>query len=334
MKVVFFLNEGRQKNLYCRVSDGKERFTISLGKTIESKDWDNEEGMPKSSSDIDIYFGLKEFKEYLEKKYYELKANSKLEDVLTVLKKEAAKLFSTTDDSTEEHWDNARAKLHDIKHQHPIKNYIDAFLKFSGANRKDIRHKPLDGHILIEYEDITYMISHTDDFIEEYKHYFEKESYDEIYTQTPHELWDYLLKETTSLGADELIVEVYRAWRVYWRAQRDEVVGGERRYEMMKNEAFQELQVLFQTINIDMSNAISNANSINDIGLIPVIAMALYNQYENKAEFYEECVSYITEYGEDYLTHGDTFEAVCIDENDESSDEWYYIYNPMFGFND
>jgi hypothetical protein len=250
------------------------------------------------------------------------------------LKTEAIKLFNNQNEPKEEDWIAARAKLHDLKHAHPTENYLKAFLKFSGAKMDEIKYKPIDSHMLILYEDMTYMISHGDDFKEDYKHYFENERYDEIYTQTPAELWGHFLTEVCPFETDELIVEVYRSWCIYWDARRDKIKGGEQRYERMRTEAFRDLQVFLQTLQVNPANAIKNASSIDDLQLIPLIAMAIYESYEDKDEFYDECVSFIEEYGEDYITHGDTFESIGIDEDDDDSDEWYYIYNPMFEFED
>ena len=40
MKVAFYLNENRKKNLYCRISDGVERVTFSLDYCVDAKKWD------------------------------------------------------------------------------------------------------------------------------------------------------------------------------------------------------------------------------------------------------------------------------------------------------
>lgn len=333
MKMVFYLNENRQKNLYCRVSDGKERFTISLGRTVDTNIWDEQSGMPKASADFDLSDDLQEYRKYLEEKYHELKLDGKI-PVLPLLKNEALKLLEDDSEDNASEWREIRVKLHDLKHIHPAENYIKAFLKFSGAKRKDIQYKPLSGHMLILYEDTTYMISHSGDFKEQYKHYFESSSYDEIYTATPAQLWDFFLTEINPMEADELTTEIYGEWRVYWQEMKERIRGGEQRYERMKTESFRDLQVFFQTLQVNPVYAVKNASAINDIELLPLIAMAVYNSYEDKNEFYDECITFLTDYGEDYLTHGDTFETVCIDETDDDSDEWYYIYNPMFEFND
>jgi len=332
MKVAFYLSGTRKKNLYCRVSDGKERFTLSLGKNVEIDQWDQETESPKA--DFDLAEDLKGFKSYLEQKYHELKLNAKQSEVLPLLKAEAIKLFNNQNEPKEEDWIAARARLHDLKHAHPAENYLKAFLKFSGAKMNEIKYKPIGGHMLVLYEDTTYMISHGDDFKEDYKHYFEKESYDEIYTETPAQMWDHFLSEVCPFETDELMVELYRAWHIYWDKKRDEIKGGEQRYERFRTDAFRDLQIFFQTLQVNSAKAIENASSINDLQLIPLIAMTVYESYDDKDEFYAECVTFIEEYGSDYITGGDTFEVIGIDEDNDHSDEWYYVYNPMFEFDD
>lgn len=219
------------------------------------------------------------------KKYHELKLNAKQSEVLPMLKAEAIKLFNNQNNPSEEDWVAARARLHDLKHIHPTENYLKAFLKFSGANIDEIKYKPLGGHMLVLHDDVTYIIFYGDDFKEEYKHYFEKESYSEIYTETPAELWGYFLTDICPFETHELMVEIYRAWRIYWDAQRDEIKGGEQRYERFRTEAFQDLQVLFHVLQVNPANAVESASAIDDSQLVPIIAMMIYKSYEDKNGF-------------------------------------------------
>lgn len=216
------------------------------------------------------------------------------------------------------------------------KNYLKAFLKFSNANLDELRYKTFDGHLLVEYDGETYMVSHTNDFKNDYKHYFEKNSYMEIYTQTPEQLWNYFLNEVSDLKIDDLIIEIFRSWQTYWVAQKDEIKGGEKRYERMRNESHQGLQVFFKTLQINKTNAIKNTTAIDDTQLIPILAIAFYNQYNDhdKDIFYEKCIRYIIKNGKEIITDGDTFQCVRLHDESSNSDESYYIYNPMYEFDD
>jgi hypothetical protein len=214
------------------------------------------------------------------------------------------------------------------------KNYLQAFLKFSNANLNELRYKPFDGHLLVEYEGETFMVSHANDFKNDYKFYFEHLSYSEIYTQTPEQLWNYFLNELCDLEIEDLIVEIFRSWETYWVAQKNEIKGGKKRYELMRNESFQGLQVFFKTLQINKTNAIKNTTAIDDTELIPIIAVTFYNQYNDKDLFYEVCIRYIISNGKEIITDGETFQCVCIQNESSNSEECYYIYNPMFEFND
>ncbi|WP_158085182.1 hypothetical protein [Niastella vici] len=44
---------------------------------------------------------------------------------------------------------------------------------------------------------------------------FEKNSYIEICTQTPEQLWNYFLNEVCDLKIDDLIIEIFRSWQTY-----------------------------------------------------------------------------------------------------------------------
>lgn len=39
MTIAFYLNNERKQNLYCRISEGKERAVFSLGYKVDNKDW-------------------------------------------------------------------------------------------------------------------------------------------------------------------------------------------------------------------------------------------------------------------------------------------------------
>lgn len=343
MKISFYLNEARQKNLYCRISDGSNKLSFSLGKAVKQSDWDEKESMPKSSKASELYYDLKEFKDFLEKKYFEFKSKNNSEKVLQQLKQEAFHLLNASKNTASESESNlseALIKLRDMKHSHPTENYLKAFMLYSGAKKKDIQYKNIYGHIAILYKDITYMVSHRDDLRKEYQYYFENKSYIEIGGgEIPSELWSYFLKEILELPVDELIIALYHQWQIYW-GEKKAIIGGEKeRYERLRRQSWESLQILISTIQFNSQDIVKNAESIGD-ELIPLIAFVIYDQYEDHEEkFYDECMDWLTENGEDFLTCGETFEDICIEkdsnnEDDFDSDEWYYIYNPLFEFND
>ena len=73
------------------------------------------------------------------------------------------------------------------------------------------------------------------------------------------------------------------------------------RYERFRTEAFQDLQVFFHVLQVNPINAVESASGINDLQLVPLIAMMIYESYEDKNEFYNECLSFIEEHGADII---------------------------------
>jgi hypothetical protein len=91
MKIAFYLVPNRKKNLYCRISDGKERITFSLEYAVAPEEWDEKNEM-LDDEDVQFYT-LRELKSRLTKKYHLLKTEAK-ENILTLLKNEAESLMS------------------------------------------------------------------------------------------------------------------------------------------------------------------------------------------------------------------------------------------------
>jgi len=75
MKIAYYLNPGRQKNLYCQIIDDTERVSFSLNQTIFEEEWDSSK---ESNLHTESYFTmLTNFNKYLLTKYSELKKNRK-----------------------------------------------------------------------------------------------------------------------------------------------------------------------------------------------------------------------------------------------------------------
>lgn len=221
-------------------------------------------------------------------------------------------------------------------HTHLVENYLIAFKKFAEVDDKDFLYKEMDGHVVVLFDGITYVVSRAEDLKADYKNFFEKRSYEEIYTQIPIELWNFYITEKTDVGTNDLILEIYKTWESYWTEERQKILGDEQRKNKMQDDSYENLKLFFRKLQMNRDKAVQEAEAINDVELIPIIAMALYNltKDENKESFFNECISYITKYGYDFLTDGDTFECILLADEKSYSTEGYYIYNPLFEFED
>jgi len=127
MTVAYYLVPDRKTNLYCRISDGKDRVTFSLDYHVNEKKW-NSKKEELDQNDVH-YFTLGEFKDELYTKYHLLKATDE-KNLLGILKKEAENLMNGKGlDGIAESVFNLRNKDYGIP---PYDEFIKAFEKHSG----------------------------------------------------------------------------------------------------------------------------------------------------------------------------------------------------------
>lgn len=87
MKIVYYIDPGREKNLYCLITDGEKRVSFLLKYVIPTEKWDQEEEV---LIDDPYYPTLMELKAYLSKRYYEFqRLKMSISGVLATLKQEA-----------------------------------------------------------------------------------------------------------------------------------------------------------------------------------------------------------------------------------------------------
>lgn len=215
---------------------------------------------------------------------------------------------------------------------HPIEQYIKAFIHYTGASKKDLEYKRLAKHVLFQHEGITYLISHFDDFKEDYRHFFEKRSYDEIYTETPQPLWNAMIQQL-NIPEREMITGIYREWVIYWDEERENgnIKRGEH-YEKLRRRSWEDLQVLFEAIRADKDNVVESALQIEETDLIPIVALMIKRQYEDLDSFLDDCIELLVEEFGECITMGETFDEIILESGNK--EELFYIYNPIYEYNE
>ncbi|HEY4286964.1 MAG TPA: hypothetical protein VGN00_07680 [Puia sp.] len=136
---IIYLTPGRKKNLYCRISDGKERVTFSLEYAVDPQKWDSKKEI---LDDEDVhYYTLLQLKDRLNKKYHALKTDGK-ESVLNLLKNEVDSLMAGNG------LEGLARSLFDFENKGsgvpPYDDFIKAFEKHSGLTKSEFKVQPLD----------------------------------------------------------------------------------------------------------------------------------------------------------------------------------------------
>jgi hypothetical protein len=208
------------------------------------------------------------------------------------------------------------------KRQHPLEKYTKAFIKFTDAGEDEFSIS-YNYEVLAHYEQKTYIISHYDDLLSEFKTYFSTD-YTLIYTEIPFGLWEILFEKHNEITKEDLIIDIYNAWKIYW--EREISVYNNEVIHELKATSWEEFQVLIEKIQSGPNNFIQNATNISDITLIPIIALALRSQFKNEDEFYNECMHIFIEEFPDHFGDDGNFDQINLDPNSSDINDAFYIY--------
>ncbi|MDR1895629.1 MAG: hypothetical protein LBR10_02430 [Prevotellaceae bacterium] len=306
MKIAYYLNEGRKKNLYCRISDGAERVTFSMEYSVDAEKWNEKKG------EVDFedthYFTLIQFKEYLTKKYYELKSEGK-DDVLARLKNEA---LSFTQDAgingvTEKMFDYFNSEQNFPKY----KDFIQAFEKFSKLKENDYKVETIDNIIRFHTKDKIYEMDTDEGLTARLKDFIERRAYDEICTETDRSIWSEIYIDA-DIEKHVFLPKMFNEWKIYWNTLYKNIresVGKTDHLNEMKQTSWREFQIFMECYD-GHGDAIKLAFEINQDELYPIAVIATMKIFDA-----DTCY---TEYCEHEFFGGGKWESVSLDDEDNS----------------
>jgi hypothetical protein len=215
----------------------------------------------------------------------------------------------------------------------PVDRYVEAFCLSKDTEQAEVKWEVIDHHVLIGWQGEKYLVSTFDDFVNEYKTFFAAESFEEIYTQIPCDLWGRAYEiSDLERSAGEIIAAVYGYWRMYWAKQKEKSRKMERVDQMMA-ESFQALSVFNQAVLGDASDFVGHAIRIEEDVLVPACAFALKSFYSDPESFYTDVVTELVGSGEQYLpVNEDGFHYQIVRVGDLN--EAFYIYSTEMIFVD
>ena len=341
MKIVYYLDldEGKKKkkNLYCRISDGTEQVTFSMGYEVDPKKWDSHIG-ELDWEDVH-HETLEYFRDYLIEKYEELKNEGKAE-ALAQLKNEALLL------TQESGIDGIAEKMFDYNYKEQdlpkYKDFIQAFEKFSklkkGAYKVEIVDNEMRFHTNDKkvyeadtYEGLTFRL----------KTAIKSRCYEEIIMVTNNSIWNEIYIDE-GIEKHKFLPVMLKEWRIFWdqelrfdskkaganeeMEENGETEENEENEELenfwqagqienlkkLKQESWENLQ-LFMACYDDTGDIIQLAFDIDDTGLYPIAVITMLNIFAP-----EVCY---TEYCELEFTEENGWESIFFDEEDEEMGE-------------
>jgi hypothetical protein len=319
MKVAYYLNEGRNKNLYCRITDGSERVSFSLGHTIDPKTWNEK----KEEGDIDepYYFTLKDFKEYLQKRYHELKSTNTPE-ILDILKNEASSFIdgSGIDGIARKLFDDNNSQDHIPSYD----QFIQAFEMHTGLSKGDYVAEPIDN--TIHFHTKNYGILEMDTYeglTARLKWMIDKRSYDEIAMMTNQSIWNEIYIDA-GIEKHRFLPEMLREWNRYWSSTYEEIqksVGKTAHLDEQKARSWREFQVFMECYE-GAGDIIDLASDIDNMHLYPIAVITMMQIFDAGSCYVEYCELEFQSGNNDWesiklgATNEDNHES--NDENDES----------------
>lgn len=192
-----------------------------------------------------------------------------------------------------------------------LSDYMQAFAHFGGL-QKVFHTRSFGRHALVNDSVHVYKVSHFNDLLADYKSYF-KADYKQIYTGFPAELWAVLLSEKIQVEKDDLVIELYQSWKIYWQGH----PSSKGKDESLLH--FNAMAAAFQAGGDLLETAQADAQT-----LIPVIALTVKHPYTNSADFFVECVHLMTQKYVDQI--GDGLIFVKVGPEAYPDDQTYFIY--------
>ena len=285
MKISYYLNEDRKKNLYCRISDSTERITFSLNYFVDPKKWNAKK--EELDDEDEHFFTLIDFKDYLIKKYHELKNEGK-DDILTRLKNEAL-LYTESDGLggiSEKMFDHFNKDNNIPKY----KEFILAFEKFRGLKKGDYRVKTLDTIIHFHVEKEIYEMDTYEGLTHRLKLYIKNKSYDEIFIETNESIWSNIYLDS-GIEKHLFLPKMLKHWELYWYREYSEIrerVGKTNHLDELKNCSWREFQVFMECYD-DAGDAIKLAYELNEDKLYPLSVITMMEIFDQDACCEEYC---------------------------------------------
>jgi hypothetical protein len=160
--------------------------------------------------------------------------------------------------------------------------------------------------------------------VAEYESFFSSD-FGLLYTEFPGDLWEILLPKATAKSSDDLIIDLFQAWKLFWEHQTNLFEESEK-YVVAKNSSYQDFQQMVETVQNDPDNFLTKASNLDEVSLLPVIALTIRSIYPSITEFYKDCVRIMTSVFFDQIGDGEFFIRVGPNAVPMPEDQIFYIY--------
>lgn len=312
MTITFYLNNERKQNLYCRISEGKERAVFSLGYKVDSKDWNKaKEELVWSDPHHHTLINLKK---YLIELSEEMRAQGKTEI--------PNRIKNTLSDITKNDGISGIDRiLFNKKKSESVPdydNFVEAFEKFSKLKKGQYNVEVLDNQIWFHTQDKCY-IGHTyEGLTAELGEMVENRWYDEL-NHSDFSAWNEVLMDggevlgTPGIGRGKMYRALFNEWRIFWAEKYKDVkesVGKTDHLDALKEDSWRALQV-FMKCYAESTTPLQDAEDL-DMDLCACLILAMLNVYDKETCYTEYCEFYFADWESEEIDEG----VIYFKEND------------------
>nr|WP_199077407.1 hypothetical protein [Pedobacter sp. ASV19] len=204
------------------------------------------------------------------------------------------------------------------------KGYIEAFKFFTQATDNDftLEKKGKDG-AFVQFEEREFRVCRYEDLLWEFKTYFDND-FDLIYTETPFDLWGILLKEHEEMTTENLVIDIYKAWKLYWDSNRNQYTN-ETHYLKLRNLSWTKFEELIAKVTSNPEETLQAAIEISDMDFVPILALTIRSQFKDEEKFYMECLDILIEGFPYHFADDGNFDVIEVD-TPSGNNTKYYIF--------
>ncbi|RDB02364.1 hypothetical protein [Runella aurantiaca] len=308
MKIAYYLNQGRQKNLYCQIIDDTEKVSFSLNQTIVEEEWDSSK---ERSLHTESYFTmLTNLNKYLLTKYSELKKTENQ----GVLKKLKTNVKTLIDGAGIESIPTKMGKQ--CSNQTvipPVSHFELAFQRYSGLKKGEFRTIEKEEKVYFRTnENSIYTIDTYPGLTKRLTSLIDNRAYEQLHQTTDESIWNTVF-EGVKVDKQTLLAKLQQELELF----RQHLPHEERsKIDHLAPQKFLDNFNSFKTSYQGIKSCVSSACTFERPLLFPLIVLALMH-YFNPAVFYEQYCA--IEFS------GEEWEGIVTDENEGEQPTLFFV---------
>ena len=339
MKVDYYLNEEEKENLYCRISDGAEQVSFSMGYAVDPATWDADKG--ELDWEDMHYYTLRLYKKYLIEQHEQSKNEGK-DKPFVQLKEEAQQLIQESGIA------GIVEMMFDYNSDQDVpkyKDFIRAFEKFSKLKKSDYKVEVFDNMLRFHLNDgKAFEIDTYAGLTSRLKNCVDNHYYDDLAIASDVSIWNEIFIDL-SIEKHVFMPVMLSEWELYWAKkiecfaehfEEEKKALAMKNLEQSKNESWHRFQV-FMACYDDTAEIIRFAYDLKLTEFFPLAVISMLRIFKAEDCYSEYCdLEFCEENGWDsfYINENDDDDAFDEDDDEDDDDDDFDEDNDDFDEDD